>query len=149
VKKLDHRVLRLHQWLVDWSQRKPTWWIENCDYGYGILALMCLFFGKVTWSTYLLAFLVLVNAGFFLLVCKVELLRKSVAELYYIRLFFLAFLITCFAIRISGLFMGRPVMVDDLAGLISDVCFIGMYYFSACEDPKPKEPRRAPVPETA
>ena len=142
LQKFDRWLIdKAYQSVVNWSQRMPAWWVEQCAFLLMISSIMRFVFRPTSGiGDYFLLFIDLVVSMMFLWFSKMPGQLIEIAMDKGIRLFILI-------ISLLSLFIDSLVIVDHLAtgepfhrqaiGIVYSLTFISVYYFAACKPPPP------------
>jgi hypothetical protein len=130
------------QWLVDFSQRRREWWVEQCAYA-------LLVFGIVRWvmrdhngwATFVLIINVCLSALFVAHARIPVLLSYLQAAGRTFRIILLVSEMFLLGLAILGVFINPETSARFLLNVLSDFTFISIYYFAACEPPAPPRKR--------
>lgn len=138
IARLDLWILQhIYQAIVDFSQRKPAWWAENCSYACGVFGMIGLMRkGVAEGFTFMVCFSVFATMlGTFLVVwcSRSPAILAAIAKIRTARYFWLILVIVCFVCRAIVDFT-----LDRVILMISDVGYMSFLYFAACEPPRPR-----------
>lgn len=142
---MDNWIIARYQSLVNLFQYKPTWWIEQCAYVYGLVSIGRLFYRETfDWWAVVIFLLDIVMV----MVC----LRASKSEAYtervfgsgnkFIRFFFFSY--TAFFCFLNVVIIGlggslKPISIISNMGLLA---ITSCFYFGVCLPPPP--PKTSP-----
>lgn len=137
---IDQKVLAGFQWLVDESERQPSWWAEHAAWAgmaFGLVAYILASGNDV--KLYWIGALFIVGA-LNIYACRVPSLLSAVGSGWYARVLLGALL----AIRIFS-FVVAPENWRA-AYIANDALLLALLYFAACQPPRPRK-RRQTVPQ--
>lgn len=139
---------RLDQWLIDtpyqglinWSQRQPAWWVEQCAAAIAVCAITeaALKPELGAWEYFGLLLSLVLATGFFFYSRLPAVLVHAAKNDRFRRLILALTILGWAAMAIS------PKLKAGLSALslASDVLPLSVWYFAACKPPKPREPRK-------
>lgn len=135
---------RPYQWLVDASQRKPAWWVEQCAYAFlvfGAADVMMVSKGAAWWR-YLMVFLIFIGALSIWLEAKIpSMMARSATAMRWRR-----FLLVLVSINTPLIVLREALW---LPGFAFGLALISSYYFAACKPPRPPERKTKLAPGAA
>lgn len=146
VLKIDVYTTSRYQAVIDFTQRKPAWWIEHCAYLYAVMCFLSFAFmflsGAATYREYIsLACGVLISTAF---LCT----ARSPSFLVVIggQQFFRVFIF--WALLYSTVFMILAVgwSLELLFEAVTSLAFTSVYYFASCKPPAPPRRKEKLVP---
>lgn len=141
---IDTKLIAAHQWVIDETQKKPTWWAEQVIMGATSLDIV---HKVLTWNSgwdAVMLLLILVITAMLVHATKNPVFFKSIGESKRIRMFFLSFVVY----HCATLFLEKDLAMN-LLQTISTMFMGSYYYFAACEDPKPPKRKEKLVPTLA
>lgn len=140
---IDRKLIELHQWIVDSTEKKPRVWAEQMGYGYTVTSIVHeVLKWESGWDAVLLLLALVVGAGM-VIVSKNEVALKGMGQSTWIRPFLLAMNF----VSIVTLIMGTKY--SSVLGSLSGVLMLSYYYFAVCENPRPKKRKEKLVLKTA
>jgi hypothetical protein len=139
---IDKKIIDAHQFLIDVSERKPTWWAENIAWAYvafGFIGLVLvrsirpqLFLIDLFWTG-----IILIAGGAMVCISRVPAFFSMVGARNFIRAIFWVDL----AMRIISLFSSAENW--KVAYMINSALLLSYLYFCACKPPRPRKRRQA------
>lgn len=138
IARLDLWILQhIYQAIVDFSQRKPAWWAENCSYACGVFGMIGLMrHGSTDGYGFWVCFgIIFTMFGTFMAVfcTRSQVLFVPIGRMYTARYFWLVLaFIGLFTRAIVDLTLDRVILT------ISDFGYMSFLYFAACDPPKPR-----------
>lgn len=130
---MDKKLISLHQWIVDETERKPGWWGEQVLLPSTIVAIIT---RVIRWNSGFDAVFLLLTlfvGAFGIMAARNEALFKQFGEAVWVRGVFLGLI----AINVFALFVQFSGL--NVLDIISCTLFASFYYFAACENPRPKK----------
>lgn len=138
ISSIDTWLLRLHQRLVDWSQRPPLWWVEQSGYALGTFALLDAGLrGADHLARDAMAALSLVVNLTFAAAAITSSRRPAFARNLIGGEIFRKIVLAMFLVLAPWLLRANPV------GLMERIAFICVLYFWICQPPRPRRRRQA------
>lgn len=140
--KLDAWLLRLHQWIVDISQRKPQWWGQQCAIAMGMLCALRFVLDEHPnlIKTVGTGALLLISGGFWLQALSSAWFAGFRNVGVWGRIFIIGLAAGC----VLGV-LSNELSSAGLAAVGSSVATLSFYYFAACEPPAPPRRRESRV----
>jgi hypothetical protein len=131
---IDTKLIAVHQWIVDESQKKPGWWAEHV-----MLAATCLDIVRrvLTWKSgwdAVTLLITLIVATVLVKAARHEVLLKSIGDSKWIRGFFLGLV----ALQLFFLFTTDQVGVN-LLDVGAAIFMLSYYCFAGCDAPRPRK----------
>jgi hypothetical protein len=141
----DWVVNQIFQRLVDWAQKQPRWFGEQCAWAYIAFVLMRAVYAVSTGDPEWLDWFV-VGSGLLLGGVLIYASRSSwlFALLSHSGVGWRSWWLFWAILDLSWLISGM-LTTTHLIRTSTDVALMACYYFAACKPPKPKEPKRKPV----
>lgn len=133
---VDEKVIEAHQWVVDESERKPAWWVEQTAWAFiaaDLVGIALLWHSG--WDVFLVAISLVVGTAMILGSRNPALLSASAARAKPFRLFFIAMA----AYKLACLVVGPNIGLA--AHLLANLLLMSCQYFCACKPPRPRKPR--------
>lgn len=139
---IDKKLIDLHQWIVDTSQKKPAWWAENLAWAYVAFGIIGYFLVKGSESNIFTAHIfwagiLLIAGGALVFISRVPAFFSMLGTKKFIRVLF-----ACDAVLRLLSLMHKPENWRA-AYLISSVLLLSYFYFTACQAPRPRHRRQA------
>lgn len=140
---IDDKLIGAHQWIVDTTEKKPTWCAEQSAY---LNALVTIASSVITWEDgwdLALLCLMMIIAALLVFSTKNEAVFKRFSEAHWVRGLFIAFtVINTFSLVQAPSGLG-------FLHLIGTVTMGMYYYFACCEAPRPKKRKEKVVLKAA
>lgn len=135
--RIDAWIIRhVYQALVDWSQRKPSWWCRQCAAAFMAICAARYFAGMSSAPAWGTAAVLLTWASAWAFVGEPYVLAV-IGSFSWIRWLLLFLGVMTFAVTLN------------VPGMLGDAAVVSFYFFAACKPPKPREPRRWLAPAGA
>jgi hypothetical protein len=140
IRRLDARLIALHQWVVDATQASPMSLARQCCVlGFTATLVRWAALGATSWAA---AVVMGACVILFILTLSPPLFRFVGAE-FWLRCFFVAGVAVDAVILAAALILRAPS--DTVArfslACLSDLAVASFYYFAACQPPRPRVPR--------
>jgi hypothetical protein len=132
--RIDAFVLGVYQVVVDWSGRKPGWWVEHAVLLWAVSVVLRIVLEQFNPLSAVSLAATVGMVYVYLRVARSDAARAAFFGHMGVRLFTLCFAVAGLGLRLSG------ETVAATLGLMSDLGFLSTYYFGACKPPAP--PRR-------
>lgn len=141
----DSRLIGAHQGIVDAVQRSPAWLGQQCAIALCVVTVVRVtLFETVGWS----ATLQLVCCfEFWLMARSPSWYGVGVGSAWYVRAWFLAWLVVCVLGIALLLAWGAEVPPVAWTALLVDLLLTSFAYFACCKPPRPRVPKGRFVPE--
>lgn len=134
---IDRRFVTFYQWVVDISERRPAWWIEQTACAYVAADIIAAVLTKTDASEMISIALTLFVGAVMIMASRIPPLLAVFATIGVpFRLFFLA--TTAFNTVILCL---RP-SAGNAADMLGSAMLMSYYYFAACRPPRPRKRRQ-------
>lgn len=131
---IENKLIAIHQWIIDATQKKPGWWAEQTIMGATAIDMVKLALTwDGVWSAVSLIMILLCATGG-VLVARNESSLKLVGASFIVRRFFIALVVY----QVYLLFTSKQVSINILE-VLSVLLVLSYYCFAACEAPRPKK----------
>ena len=131
---IDSKLIAMHQWIVDETEKKPTWWAEQVIWpAFTIDMVVRVLTWKSSWIDMLIMFFLLTFGALLITAARNESMLKQLGQSVAIRMMLLALL----AFHIGTLFVAMRGV--SMLYVVSGALTVSYYYFAACEAPRPKK----------
>lgn len=134
---IDRKIIAMHQWIVDESERKPAWWVEQLAWAFIAAQIAAsAFTWKGGWDVLWLAISLIFGTVTIIIARSPALLSTSKMNSPSSRQLMLAISIYL----IVGLLVNPDA--GRFAHLLGMLLMTSWHYFAACEPPRPKKRRQ-------
>lgn len=139
---VDAKVLELHQWAVDTSGRSPAWWTEHAAGLSAVASILSLFLRPTRGVVdIVLTIVLLVFSGAVIVAARADMVTIFASQ--GTRRFCLALLAPLTIIDAVLIALGYRMSGREWACDIGSLAWLAMNYFTCCEPPKPRPPKRS------
>lgn len=136
IRCFDSRLIAVHQWFVDLTQREPGWLGKQCAIALGVLVIVRdSVFNGFDWLTAV----GLGSAALLWFFAGGRSWTRGVPGLF--RACFVSMLVLRLVAFAALLFLGAPIHSVGIIGLLTDALLISYAYFASCRPPRPRVPR--------
>jgi hypothetical protein len=135
---IDKHLIAAHQWIVDVSERKPSWWVEQTAWAFIAADIVA---AALSWDSYWNILVVVLTLGVGALMIMMSrnpaLLSSSATKAFPSRMVFLLLL----GYQIFN-FVSKPDAVRA-AHFLGTFLLTSCHYFAACQPPRPRKRSQA------
>lgn len=141
---IDEKVIAMHQWIVDESERQPAWWAEQAAWAFGAVGLVT---DALTWTSgwhFVAAALNLSAATLCIFASRTPVFFERISvNGGPARAIFWAI----FAMRLGFLIVEPDA--SRTARVLHEACGLSFLYFASCKPPRPRKRRQVVVKSAA
>lgn len=134
---MDEKLISVHQWIVDETERKPAWWVEHTAWAYIAISIVSV---ALRWRS---GWDVVIIAAVLAMGSRCILYAQNPAKLYADALRSMplrVFLVFLTAYSVADLAIQRDTV--STTNLLSNLLLTSSYYFAACHPPRPRKRRQ-------
>lgn len=143
IRAIDNRITDLHQWVVNFTGKRPMWWGEQCAYllvvaaGFSAVTEVAPWAAGMPWIKWVMLAVLLMLATVLWSIARAEIawsyFRKGNTSVW--RLLFVLFIVDDITWMVLGNVHPRP------GSMLLTIGFACYHYFNLCEDPPPPKRR--------
>lgn len=135
---IDQKIIDAHQWIVDESERKPAWWVEQTAWAYIAADLTAVALAWDSGWDILVAAIGLALGAVLILTSRSDALMASAAAQWVSLRVMLVALTVYYTVRLV-----IAPEVGRAAHLLALVVLTSCHYFAACQPPRPRKRRQS------